>query len=66
MIKDAFRAIIENKQCEVLLVKRAGGIEVNKYCLPGGKVDDGESDDDAIIREINEELTILRERSQGQ
>ncbi|WKZ25639.1 MAG: NUDIX hydrolase [bacterium] len=58
MLKEAVRAIIATDQNEVLLVKRADGIEKDKYCLPGGKVDVGETNEQAVTREIKEELGL--------
>ena len=40
----------------LLLVKCDG---INDYLLPGGKVEDGESDLDALRRELMEELNII-------
>lgn len=51
--KTKSRAIILNTENQILLTKYAG-----VYMLPGGKVDEGESPDDAIYREIKEETGL--------
>jgi 8-oxo-dGTP diphosphatase len=52
-------ALIRNEENEVLIVQRG---EENdhpfKWEFPGGKVSDGETDEDCIIREIREELAL--------
>lgn len=51
---------VENKKLKVLLAKRSGK-ENNfsgKYCIPGGKVENGESLKNAAIRELREETNI--------
>lgn len=52
------RAIITDKKGKILLVKRAKTPEKDKWCLPGGKVEYAETVDDAIKREIKEELNL--------
>ena len=47
-------AIIEKSK--ILLVKRKRSPEAHHWGLPGGKVEPGERVEDAIIREIGEEL----------
>ncbi len=56
----AVSAIIRNDKGEVLLTKR--GIEPFKGCwdLPGGFIDNGESPEEAIYRELEEELGIKK------
>jgi ADP-ribose pyrophosphatase YjhB (NUDIX family) len=49
-------AIIERSK--ILLVKRKRNPEKNHWGLPGGKVEPDEGVEDAIAREINEELGI--------
>lgn len=44
---------------KVLLGKRASGEGANKYDLVGGKPEGNESPEDAVVREVNEELGIL-------
>jgi mutator protein MutT len=49
-------AIIEDSK--ILLIKRKRSPEANHWGLPGGKVEPGERVEDAVIREIGEELGI--------
>lgn len=52
-------AIIRNEDDQVLVVQRGEHTDHPlKWEFPGGKVNDGESDEDCIIREIGEELSI--------
>ena len=52
-------AIIRNDENEVLVVQRGENTDHPfKWEFPGGKVDEGETDEECIIREINEELSI--------
>jgi len=44
---------------KVLLGKRAHGNGANQYALIGGKPEGNESPEDAVVREVNEELGIL-------
>ena len=46
------------EQSRILLVKRIRDPEKNHWGLPGGKVDPDERVEDAIVREIDEELGI--------
>lgn len=48
-------AWIELKDKSILSTKSFGK---NKYYLPGGKREAGETDEQALIREINEELSV--------
>ena len=43
------------KDGKLLLAKR---IDINKWELPGGKVEDGEQPKDTIVRELEEELKL--------
>jgi 8-oxo-dGTP diphosphatase len=50
-------AIIENDDQEILCALRSTAMNLpNLWEFPGGKIDDGESQSDALKREINEEL----------
>lgn len=52
-------AIIRNEENEVLIVQRGEKSDHPfKWEFPGGKVSDGETDEDCIIREIREELAM--------
>ena len=44
---------------KVLTTKRGYGEFVNLWEFPGGKVEQGESEEKALIREIEEELNVL-------
>lgn len=50
----AVKALIRNTDGNILLVKEKS----DKWDLPGGGIDHGESPDDAIRRELQEELGI--------
>jgi mutator protein MutT len=52
------RALIRDNHGNILLVKRVKNPDKDKWCLPGGKVNPGESSCQAIIREIEEELNL--------
>jgi len=49
------RAMILDKNNQVVLLKHNG---MQKFTFPGGKVDNGEYPDDAIIRELSEEVGL--------
>jgi len=59
-------AIIRNEEEKVLIVRRGPDSDHPfKWEFPGGKITPGESDEECIIREIREELSmdiIIRER----
>lgn len=50
-------AIIQNNNT-ILATRRGYGEFINMWEFPGGKVELGETREDALIREINEELSI--------
>jgi len=56
---DVVCAILINEKNEILCTKRKNiGELANKWEFPGGKIEIGESLENALIREINEELLI--------
>jgi len=59
MFEVGVRALIKNHKGQVLLIKRARGIDENTWALPGGKVEFKELATTAIEREIREELGIV-------
>jgi mutator protein MutT len=55
----AVRAIIENKKGKILILKRAANDEYGSlWNLPGGKVDFGQTAEEALIREVKEETSL--------
>jgi 8-oxo-dGTP diphosphatase len=52
-------AIIRNEENEILVVQRGENSDhPNKWEFPGGKLNSGETEEDCIIREIKEELSM--------
>lgn len=51
-------ALIEDDKGRVLIIKRAVEPFKGRWCLPGGKVDEGERVEAALEREIVEELKV--------
>lgn len=56
----AVRAIIINEDEKILIIKRSANSKTNpnKWELPGGKVDQNETFDQALIREVFEETNL--------
>jgi 8-oxo-dGTP diphosphatase len=52
-------AIIKDEAGRLLLVKRGHEPEAGRWSLPGGRVEPGETDEQAVIREIREETGLL-------
>ena len=55
-------AILENEKGEILLVKRKIPPKEGFWDLPGGFVEVGESAEEAIVREVKEELGISEKK----
>jgi len=56
----AVRAIISNESGDVLILKRAGTKHGNgKWCLPGGNVENGQTINEAVVREIEQETSLI-------
>lgn len=52
------RAIILNDEGKVLLGKRSRGHGVSQWALVGGKPDEGETPEETVIREVQEEIGL--------
>lgn len=57
MYRKGVSALIINKNQEILLVNLEA-FEERFFAIPGGGIEDGETREDAVYREINEELGI--------
>ncbi len=53
------RVILETPNKEVLLIRRASGTFAGKWEIPGGKINNGESLEEGVIRETREETGIV-------
>ena len=51
-------AAIIHKDGKILATKRGYGEFINQWEFPGGKIEDGETKEEALIREIKEELNV--------
>jgi len=58
VLKVEARAILLDEKKRVLLGKRAGGMEAGKWSLVGGKPEKGESAEEAVKREVKEEIGL--------
>ena len=53
------RLIIPNAEGKVLLLRRSGAAYANQaWCLPGGKIDYGQTAEEAVRRELREETEL--------
>lgn len=55
----AARAFIANEERKIMLGRRAKGISAGEYSLIGGKLDEGETEEQAIRREVWEETGLV-------
>jgi 8-oxo-dGTP diphosphatase len=55
----AVGAVITNGSGRILLVQRAHEPEAGRWSLPGGRVEPGESDGEALAREVREETGLI-------
>lgn len=51
-------AIITDRAGRILLVKRGHDPEAGRWSVPGGRIEPGESDQEAVIREVREETGL--------
>ncbi|PKM83774.1 MAG: 8-oxo-dGTP diphosphatase MutT [Firmicutes bacterium HGW-Firmicutes-13] len=51
-------AIIENQKGQVLIAKRKKGELAGYWEFPGGKIERGETPEQSLIRELNEEMNL--------
>lgn len=54
-------AIIHDADGRLLLIRRAHDPSAGLWSVPGGRVEDGESDAQAVVRELREETGLLVE-----
>jgi 8-oxo-dGTP diphosphatase len=52
-------AIVRDSAGRLLLIKRGHDPEAGRWSLPGGRVEPGESDAQALVREIGEETGLI-------
>lgn len=57
-IKTVVAAIIEKEGKYFAAMRSEGGFMLNKWEFPGGKLEVGETDEEALVRELKEELSI--------
>ncbi|MBN1892975.1 NUDIX hydrolase [bacterium] len=58
-IVPSVRALIADDQNRILVIRRANTrFGEGRWCLPGGKIDYGETAEQAVIKEISEEMSL--------
>ncbi|MEC8986127.1 MAG: CoA pyrophosphatase, partial [Actinomycetota bacterium] len=57
-------APLENGQSGFILTRRGKNLQTHsyQYALPGGKIDDGETQEQTVLREVHEEIGIQVEK----
>lgn len=58
MIKNVVAAIIKNNNNEILIAQKNDGPYSGYWEFPGGKIEENETEEDALKREILEELNL--------
>lgn len=51
-------AVITDPAGRILLIRRGHEPEAGRWSLPGGRIEPGESDQDAVVREVREETGL--------
>lgn len=51
-------AIITDRDGRLLLIKRGHDPEAGRWSLPGGRIEPGETDEQAVVREVREETGL--------
>ena len=58
--------VVENENYEILILHRTEDYEpTGKVCIPGGHVDEGETFEEAALRELTEETGLIPDESKG-
>lgn len=52
-------AVIKDAEGRLLLIRRGHEPGKGLWSIPGGRIEDGESDEDAVVREVHEETGLL-------
>lgn len=52
------RAIVADAEGRILMLRRGRGIGVGQWCLPGGKIDYGQTVEEALRSELKEETAL--------